>query len=154
MTADEVVLLEEWPQPAAGAPEPRIIANESSLLLRYMTHEGRVVIAYFPLVSSVQFGAPNDEALGGHPLSGRGLKHYSVHKIRDSSRIQALERQNAVHPQHDKVRYLAGRKHYIFTFHDSTLEVVALEDHGRVPAVKIFDDYAAADSHWRSQVDA
>lgn len=154
MTADEVVLLEEWPQPDAGAPEPRIVARESSLLLRYITPEGRVVIAHFPLVSSVLFGAPNDEALGGHPLSGRGLKHYSVHEIRNSSRIQALERQNAVHPRHDKARYLAERKHYVFTFHDSTLELVVLEAYGRVPVVKVFEGDAAADTHWRSQVDA
>jgi hypothetical protein len=116
--------------------------------------EGRVAVAHFPLVCSVLFGSPNDEALGGHPLNGHGLKHYSVHEIRNSSRIQALERQNGVHPRHDKAQYLAGRKHYVFTFHDSTLELVTIEVSGRVPVVKLFENDAAADSHWRSQVDA
>jgi hypothetical protein len=32
--------------------------------------------------------------------------------------------------------------------------VVTIEEYGRAPVVKVFDDDAAADSHWRSPVDA
>ncbi len=28
--------------------------------------------------------SPNDEALGGHPLIGLGLKHYQIHRIDNS----------------------------------------------------------------------
>jgi hypothetical protein len=32
--------------------------------------------------------------------------------------------------------------------------LVTIEDYGRVPDVKVFEDDAAADSQWRSRVDA
>ena len=32
---------------------------------------------------------------------------------------------NAVHPNHDRARFLARRRHFIFAFHDSTFECIA-----------------------------
>jgi hypothetical protein len=121
---DQVVLLADWPQPSAGATQPTVSADDCSLTLRYRTDDDRPVVIHFPLCTYLIFGAPNDEALGGHPLAKRGLKHYSVHEIHESSLIQELERRNSIHPRHSRKRYLEGLRHLIFTFHDSTLECV------------------------------
>jgi hypothetical protein len=32
---------------------------------------------------------------------------------------------NAVHPHHDKYRLMRDKKHYVFSFHDTTFECVA-----------------------------
>ena len=50
------------------------------------------------------FGPPNDEALRGHPLAGRGLRPYAAFEIRQSSWLRRLERMNSVHPRHDRER--------------------------------------------------
>ena len=152
MQGDEVVILTDWPQPDAGVPNPRLVANEPSVLLRYNSTKDRVAIAHFPRVSSVVFGAPNDETLEGHRLWAKGLKHYSVSEVRNSSWIDLLERQNAVHDRHNKTRFLEGKKHYVFTFHDSTLEIIATESSESLPDVRVFEDEAAADGYWHSKV--
>ena len=70
------------------------------------------------------FGPPNDEALEGHPLYSRGLQYYSVHKIKNSSWVRLLEKQNRVH-EHHSASHFEKLKHYVFTFHDSTFECIA-----------------------------
>jgi hypothetical protein len=32
---------------------------------------------------------------------------------------------NSVHPQHNRERFLARKRHFIFAFHDSTFECIA-----------------------------
>jgi hypothetical protein len=71
------------------------------------------------------FGPPNDEAFGGHPLASRGLSPYAVFEVQQSSWIRKHERMNSVHPSHNRERFLAGIKHFIFAFHDSTFECIA-----------------------------
>jgi hypothetical protein len=66
----------------------------------------------------------NDEALQGHPLWGRGLRHSGTYRVESSSLVRKLERMNSVHPQHDPKGF-EKRTHFIFTFHDSTFECVA-----------------------------
>jgi hypothetical protein len=129
---DVVEVLDAWPKPESGAPEPRIRATEGCLVVGYGTADGKYAVIEFPVCHQFTFGHPNDEALQGHPLYQRGLKFYSVHRIKNSSRLAALERANAVHPQHDSVAYLQDKEHYVFTFHDSTLEcLVTAGDRGR-----------------------
>lgn len=60
-----VVLLDSWPQ----------FATDTQLCLRYYTTGEEIAVVHFPLIKKIQFGSPNDEALGGHPLIGLGLKH-------------------------------------------------------------------------------
>jgi hypothetical protein len=127
MSEERAVLLPDWPQPDAGAPSPVTVADDLSLFLRYRTQAGTIAVVHFPLCSVFTFGSPNDEALAGHPLYGRGLEFCSVHRVEHSSWIALLERRNAVHPNHDRKRFLEDKKHFIFTFHDSTLECVVNE---------------------------
>jgi hypothetical protein len=101
MPSPNIVLLDSWPQPSS-APEAIVFATETQLTLRYLTDNDEVAVVHFPLVKTFQFGAPNDEALSGHPLSKFGLKYYSVHRIENSPWVAELEARNSVHPRHDR----------------------------------------------------
>lgn len=151
---ERAVVLPDWPQPAAGAPEPKVLADDCTLSIRYRTEKDQFAVIRFPLCTYFTFGQPNDEALDGHPLASRGLECYSVHEVRNSSLILLLERRNSVHPRHDRDAFLRGRRHYIFTFHDSTLECVVNEDKWWKPSISIFESEAEADPLWRSGIDA
>src|SRR5262249_17748356 len=70
------------------------------------------------------FGPPNDEALSGHPLYRKGLRHYGVCEVKNSSWVRALERMNRVHPSHHP-RMFSRYRHFVFTFHDTTFECIA-----------------------------
>ena len=59
------------------------------------------------------------------PLADRGLRPYGVFEIRESSWVRKLERMNAAHPYHDKHRFMSDKKHFVFSFHDTTFECVA-----------------------------
>src|SRR4051812_28949905 len=89
----------------------------------YALADDRFAVVHFPRCTYFTYGSPNDEALGGHPLAQRGLTWYSVHEVINSSLIQELERRNRIHPRHS-ANLFKDRKHYIFTFKDSTLECV------------------------------
>ncbi len=147
---DSVFVLPDWPQPASVSG-PLIVATDTRLVLRYSAADGTIAVVTFSRPLLVQFGSPNDEALGGHPLARRGLKFYSVHEVRGSSRLAALETQNSIHPRHDRQSFLAGLKHFIFTFQDSTLEVIAQDDDSVAPQIALFPEPATADSHFRLQ---
>lgn len=141
---DEVIVLTTAPCPDIGAPLPLVVADEHHLLLAYLvsepdpTWDGRyttvvspdsdglaVAIVRFHRPSAHLFGPPNDEAFAGHPLAARGLRPYRVFEVRHSSWVRKYERMNSVHPRHDRERYLDGRRHFVFAFHDSTFECVA-----------------------------
>jgi hypothetical protein len=124
-----------------------VFATETQLTLRYFT-PNEIVVVKFPLVRSFQFGSPNDEALGGHPLSKYGLKFYCVHRIDNSPWVAELEKRNSVHPRHDKESFLRDSVHYVFTFQDSTLECVAIEGKYWSPKIKVCGSDAEAKSAW------
>jgi hypothetical protein len=70
-----------------------------------------------------KFGHPNDEALPGHPLYGRGFEGVAVYEVLESSWIAELARQNRVaFPNSDLSAW--GVRHFLFSFHESTLEVL------------------------------
>src|SRR5215510_14639364 len=140
---DEVEELTDVPQSSMGAPLPFVVSDEHRLLLFYivenvpegwdgtsiklMTHDASdetISCVEFNRYYSYQFGYPNDEAFHGHPLSSRGLHPYAAFEIKNSSWIRQLERMNSVHPYHKPERY-ARLKHFVFAFHDSTLECTA-----------------------------
>lgn len=136
---DTVLKLHTAPLPNVGAPLPLILCDESKLFLAYIADQGEgdgkelslksggvpIAIVKFLSPDAHIFGPPNDEAFEGHPLACRGLEPYDVFEVEQSSWIRQLERMNAVHPNHNKERFFANRRHFIFTFHDSTFEVVA-----------------------------
>jgi hypothetical protein len=139
---DIVIEIEEVPLPSIGAPCPMILSAESFLHLAYFVQrdlEGwdgiaRIVgeesegeecaLVKFRQMRAHMFGPPNDEAFHGHPLADRGLKPYAIFEVKNSSWIRVLERMNRVHPCHKPEHFLRFR-HFIFAFHDTTLECVA-----------------------------
>jgi len=127
MSEERAVPLPNWPTPDAGSPMPVTVADDCRLSVRYCTNNEKIAVIHFPLCTIFTFGSPNDEALPGHPLYGRGLEYYSAHLVENSSWIALLERRNSVHLHHHRERFLEDKKHYIFTFHDSTLECVVNE---------------------------
>jgi hypothetical protein len=140
---DRVIELKDVPQSCTGAPCPIVLADEHTLVLAYYVvapnepwygkivrmvgpeSEGQpVALVRFHICLASMFGPPNDEAISGHPLSGRGLRPYSANVVEKSSWIRALEKMNSVHPRHRPDAF-ARYKHFIFGFHDSTFECVA-----------------------------
>ena len=140
---DRVIKLNDVPQPDVGAPQPLVLSDERVTLLAYSVQRKpypfdggvlteadmklsgeQVALVEFRSCHSFMFGAPNDEACGGHPLADRGLSPYGVFEIENSSWIRQLEKMNSVHSQHEG-GWLLTLKHFIFAFHDSTFECVA-----------------------------
>lgn len=144
---NKVVQLRDWPTPSS-VPSPIVIADDTRLLLRYITTDSHVAVIKFPLVDTFQFGFPNDEALGGHPLAKRGLQFYSVHRVENSTWIDELERRNSVHPRHSKADFMKDRVHYIFTFQDSTLECVVVEGKLWKPEINVYISEEEANRIW------
>lgn len=141
---DSVIELTNIPQSSVGAPIPIVLAGEYDVFLAYYLEniseswdgasvrmvsadtEGEpVAIVKFVDCYSHMFGAPNDEAFQGHPLSERGLKSYGVFEVQNSSWIRKLEKMNSIHPCHDKKSFMEDKKHYVFSFHDTTFECIA-----------------------------
>ena len=151
MNRERAIPLSDWPQPDAGAPMPEVFADDTSLSLTYLTAAGKYAAIHFPLSSIFTFGAPNDEVLAGHPLYGKGLQFYSVHRVEDSSWLLELERRNSGHPRHDRSRFLEDKRHYIFTFHDSTLECVVNEGKWWKPEIQEFATAQEARAHLETQ---
>ena len=145
---ERAVVLTDWPQPAVVS-EPRVLADDTKLSVIYRTDEDRFVVVRFPLCTYFAFGAPNDEALGGHPLAQCGLRHYSVHEVNVSALVRELERRNSVHPRHDPASYL-NQRHFVFTFQDSTLECVVPAEKWWTPIVAVFGSFEEAEAAWRA----
>lgn len=122
--ADRVIPL-DIPLQSSGVPNPFLLVVNQELILGFRDagDENWIVVKFRnPRVHF--FGSPNDEALKGHPLYGRGLQPYNAGEVHNSSWIKELERRNRIHPLHNSRRFEALR-HFIFTFHDSTFECVA-----------------------------
>lgn len=140
---DEVVPLVDVPSQDVGAPLPTIIADDYRLVLEYLMPiedpnwdgtyvnvvttdtKGSVALIRFQHPYAHMMGAPNEEAISGHPLADRGLEAFAAFEVKQSSWIRILERMNSVHPYHDRQRFLELKRHFIFAFHDSTFECIA-----------------------------
>ncbi|WP_288380052.1 hypothetical protein [uncultured Massilia sp.] len=142
--SESVVLVDDFPQSSIGAPFPAVIATEDRLALvfiledRDLEWDGKTVrvvdvastdeqcvVVHFEHPTMHIFGPPNDEAFSGHRLASKGLRPYGVFEVINSEWIRQLEIMNSVHPQHDPERFYEGKRHFIFSFHDSVFECVA-----------------------------
>jgi hypothetical protein len=133
------------PPSSVGAPCPTFFAEENRLVLAYYVESRRLLESWVAvpitpeiagdsndLCAVVQFktpyahvfGPPNDEAFAGHPLAARGLSPYAIFEIEGSSWLKDLVRMNSVHPHHSGDDF-AKYKHFVFAFHDTTLECIA-----------------------------
>jgi len=115
---------------SAGAPEPVVLSSESRTVFLFdvsdqaETGAGERRLAEFVGCTSLRFGFPNDEALGGHPLYGNGLEFYRAHEVVGSTWLAELRRIESTHPQAFATPFPDAR-HYLLAFHDSILEAVA-----------------------------
>jgi hypothetical protein len=74
---------------------------------------------------STRMEAPNDEAIGGHPLFRVGLGHVLwAGEVLDSPLVAELEERNRAHVRHDERRY-ATLRHWILPLKEVVVEVVA-----------------------------
>lgn len=149
---DQVHVLDGWPHPSGGATEPRIYADDNYFVLLYTTKDQTYAVIEFPSCSQFTFGHPNDEVLRSHPLIEKGLEYYSVHRVENSSRLLALEKSNSIHHRHNAESFLKNMRHYIFTFHDSTLECLVTEDHRWKAIVTEFEDEEEAKGFFMSKI--
>lgn len=111
----------------AGAPAPVLMASEGRTLFAFdarLADEYYRRVAEFVGCTSVRFGFPNDEALAGHPLYGNGLSFYAAHEVIDSRWLEELRAVERHHPEAAPMPF-ADARHYLLTFHDSTLEAIA-----------------------------
>jgi hypothetical protein len=86
---------------------------------------GSTAVLHFEDVLYYAMGYPNDEALNAYPLYANGLGSYAFHVVENSAMIADLDRRNQVHERHVAGAYMKRFRHWIITFHDETLEVVA-----------------------------
>ena len=125
--------LHEWlepPQMDTGSPSPAFHSDEHRLLCAYYVSDsvmphGTVAVLRFEGVLQFRLGYPNDEALHGHSPAKFGLEHYAAYFVENSPLVAEIENQNRVHRAFRPGMYSKFR-HWIVTFHDETLEVVAL----------------------------
>lgn len=147
---DRVHELTDVPLPSPGAPVPIVLANESTLVVSYITAEPSTgqadpvsadeaaAIVVFRQCFASHFGPPNDEAFSSHPLADRGLRPYGSFEVESSSWLRGLEMRNRGHPRHDPGLFQRLR-HLVWTFHDSVLECAALS-YSAVEAQGLPDD--------------
>lgn len=127
-----------------GAPLPHVIAGASSAFVVCHAHEpdpswdGTYVTMVSPNDSEpslflvielvrcrdIRLGGPNDEALHGHPLHGKGLEGYQAHEIFNSEWIEQEIDRNSVHPHHSDEPFRLLH-HYVLAFHDEMVEALS-----------------------------
>ncbi len=137
---DRVHELTDVPFPAAGAPNPLVLADESTLVVAYISatagtgqtdRAGRLSaqdaasLVVFKQCYASHFGLPNDEAFASHLLAKRGLPPYGTFEVENSSWVTGLETRNRSHPRHDP-QVFQRLRHWVWTFQDSVLECAAL----------------------------
>jgi hypothetical protein len=120
----------------AAAPRPVVVGSEDRTLFGFEHPDGGARVAELVRCVGVRFGFPNDEAQHGHPLWGAGLTFSALHEVRGSPWLDELRRIEAAHPSAPVDPFPRGR-HFVMTFHDSTLEAIADDVRvvGRYPGV-------------------
>jgi hypothetical protein len=111
---------------SAGAPVPVLLASEGRTLFAFEHADETARIAEFVECVAVQFGFPDDETQHGHPLWSSRLTFYAAHELRESPWLAQLRLIESVHSQ-SLPQPFANCRHFVLTFHDSTIEAVARE---------------------------
>jgi hypothetical protein len=148
-----------------GAPLPHLLCNGRTALVAFYRNvpdpawDGSYVtvvdpaagkteelgVIEFRRVASVRMGAPNDEAIDGHALRGKGLRAYAAHEVHRSEWLEEHIRVNSVHRNHRDATW-RRLHHYLLAFHDEMVECLAREVHVRTvraPLTKLLDELAA-----------
>ncbi|HTB82021.1 MAG TPA: hypothetical protein VK742_00070 [Candidatus Sulfotelmatobacter sp.] len=116
--------------PEAGVSGPLLLQNDNGTILTFnaveiATDDSRgkrgTACIEFDLCFWTTFGYPNDEALSGHPLYGRGLNAYRIFDVHNSHwGRRKIEQNRIAFPNTPEF----NSRHLIFTFHDSTFECI------------------------------
>jgi hypothetical protein len=134
-----------------GAPLPHLISNGSRTFVACRadqpdpdwdgtcvtvvspddSHQSLFAVIELTGCAEIRFGGPNDEAIGGHPLHGKGLAGYRAHEVVNSAWIENAIKVNSVHPNHSDTPF-RELHHYILLFHDEMLEALARGIEARV----------------------
>ena len=101
--------------PVVGKTNPRVRDPQA---------DHGIGVVEFKRVTSIKIGSSNDEVLRGHALWGRGLESYSAHEVKNSPWITGLMEVDRAHERFDESQW-SGRRHFMLTFHDETLECIA-----------------------------
>jgi hypothetical protein len=128
-----------------GAPLPHLISNGSRAFVACLASqpdpawdgtyvrvvspgdEGPSLFAVIQMwgCREIRFGGPNDEAIAGYSLYGKGLAGYRAHEVSNSRWIEEAIAVNSVHPHHSDAPF-RQLHHYALLFHDEMLEALAL----------------------------
>lgn len=108
-----------------GATMPEIKADEQTLEVSFflLDSDNRGKLK-FESILQFTFGYPNEEAILGHRYYKLGLMPFIFVEVINSEVIQNIVNSNKVHPYH-KDEIFKEYKHFVFPFHDTTLEVIA-----------------------------
>jgi hypothetical protein len=124
----ETALPCDWPEPwDAGAPNLRVLATSFSVAVVYATKPASgnaLAMVRFERPVAHRLGCPNDEAIAGHPLHGRGLDAFRAHLVANSAWIAEMMRINSVHRQFNAARW-ADCRHYLLAFKEDVFECIA-----------------------------
>jgi hypothetical protein len=127
-----------------GAPLPHLVSNRSRVFVVCLAsvpdpdwdgtyvrvvspaeaHPSPFVVIEMWGCTEIRFGGPNDEAIHGHPLHGRGPQGYRAHEVVNSAWIEEAIKVNSVHPHHSDAPF-RQLHHYALLFHDEMLEALA-----------------------------
>lgn len=107
-----------------GSPSPILIWGGITALLYFgpRAASDEVIILEFIGGLAAKCGPPSDESLMGHRLFGKGLKFYAAHEVEDSEWLRELETSE---PHRASPGWMRSHRHYLFTFHDETVECLA-----------------------------
>ncbi|MDO9439907.1 MAG: hypothetical protein Q7T73_03360 [Beijerinckiaceae bacterium] len=85
----------------------------------------RTLVLVWRRVEFASMGAPNDEAISGHPLWPHGLDDVRwIGLVKKSDRLRSLAAQNSAHHAHNRRRF-DSLDHYIAPLKECVAEVVA-----------------------------
>ncbi len=113
-----------------NAPDAVLLTDDGgSTALALRAHcddsDQRTVVLFWSGARYRLMGGPNDEAISGHRLYGKGLETVTwIGEVAGSELVASLEKQNSVHPQHDPARF-AKLLHQVALTKEETVEVVA-----------------------------
>ncbi|WP_411028904.1 hypothetical protein [Spongiimicrobium sp. 3-5] len=141
MNTEKIKIIDWKPKWDGGAPMPQVFSNDGKVYLTYIVadwdeesiedfrtlehdgYEGFHALVEFE-GNTFKFGIANDEVFSGLPLYGQGLEWAQI--VENSKWVAELKKIQKVHPYYDESRW-ENRKHYLLTFKDNIMEVIATE---------------------------
>src|SRR5215469_2257239 len=115
----------EW---GATTPMPVLLSGQRTFVIVHHCAGAQVTrditVVEFKRVASLTIGLSNEEVLRRHNLWGSGLEIHSAHEVMNSPRVTELMELNRGHELFDE-RLWRGKRHFLLTFRDATLECIA-----------------------------